>query len=267
VSRRGGAQEIPRPAAVRPGRPAPWAHLPVERRTPTIDDVRDAMSTAPDPLSTDREHPGTRASAVLAAIYGTPDLAHVILTRRAQHLRNHRGEVSFPGGGQDPGEDLWRTALREAEEEVALESSLVTRLGELDHLRTITSESFIVPFVAELPGRPELVAAPGEVELVLHVSLAELLADGVYREEQWGIARQFRPIFFFEVEGDTIWGATAAMLRNFLTLVTGTFDPEDRPTPWSTPRLAPQSESGSISGSAQGSMATRSAAFTDRRDG
>jgi 8-oxo-dGTP pyrophosphatase MutT (NUDIX family) len=225
-----------------------------------MDDVRAAMATAPEPLPTDREHPGTRASAVLAALYpdpvgphpvgprsvgtrpvaGDPDAgsAHIVLTRRAQHLRNHRGEVSFPGGGQDPGEDLWQTALREAREEVALDTDLVTRLGELDHLRTITSESFIVPFVAELPVRPDLVAAPGEVDLVLHVPLADLLADDVFREEQWGIARQFRPIFFFEIEGDTIWGATAAMLRNFLTLVTGTFDPADRHTPWSndTPR-------------------------------
>ena len=172
---------------------------------------------------------------MLAALYDDGGEAHVVLTRRAQHLRSHRGEVSFPGGGQEPGEDLWATALREAQEEVGLRPETVTRVGELDHLRTITSRSFIVPYVAVLPGRPELTAAPGEVELVLHVALSELMADGVFREERWGVPPQDRPIVFFEVVGDTIWGATGAMLRNLLALVTGTFDPADRPTPWSTP--------------------------------
>jgi len=155
-----------------------------------------------------------------------------VLTRRAQHLRSHRGEVSFPGGAQEPGEDFWTTAVREAFEEVALDPALPTPIGELDHLRTVTSQSFIVPLVAELPGRPELVAHPGEVEQILHVSLAELLLPEVFHEEIWTIGGQQRPIFFFEIEGDTIWGATAAMLRNLLAIVTGTFDPGDRPTPW-----------------------------------
>jgi 8-oxo-dGTP pyrophosphatase MutT (NUDIX family) len=176
-----------------------------------------------------------RASAVLAPLYESDGEAHVVLTRRAQHLRSHRGEVSFPGGGQEPGEDLWQTALREAEEEVALDPASVERIGEIDHLRTVMSSSFIVPYVGALPGRPELVASPREVELVLHVPLSELLADGVFREERWGIAPQDRPIYFFEIVGDTIWGATGSMLRTLLAIATGTFDPEERVLPWPRP--------------------------------
>lgn len=232
---RGGRQVIPRPVSVRPGRPAPWAGLPERRRRPTMAAIREALAAAPPPRPTDREDGSIRASAVLAPLYDDGGEVHVVLTRRAQHLRSHRGEVSFPGGGQDPGEDLWRTALREAREEVALDPTTVTRLGELDHLRTVTSTSYIVPFVGELPGRPELVPAPAEVELVLHVPLSELLAEGVFREERWGVPPMDRPIYFFEIVGDTIWGATAAMLRNLLALVTGTHDPDDHPTPWSTP--------------------------------
>ncbi|MSZ90040.1 MAG: NUDIX domain-containing protein, partial [Actinobacteria bacterium] len=114
------------------------------------------MGSAPEPLRASTHGKVDRASAVLAALYGQPlpsgtagagstvsdagnGEAHIVLTRRAQHMRSHRGEVSFPGGGQDPGEDLWSTALREAREEIALDSSLVTRIGELDHLRTMTS--------------------------------------------------------------------------------------------------------------------------------
>jgi 8-oxo-dGTP pyrophosphatase MutT (NUDIX family) len=161
-----------------------------------------------------------RASAVLAPLYPEGDEVVVVLTRRAQHLRAHRGEVSFPGGGQDPGEELRATALREAWEEIGLDPAAVEIVGQLDHLQTVTSQSFIVPFVGFLPERPELKANPHEVERVLHLPLTELLADGVYHAERWGLAPLDRELSFFDVEGDTIWGATAAMLRNLLELLT-----------------------------------------------
>ncbi len=163
-----------------------------------------------------------RASAVLAPLYEDGGEVHVVLTRRAQHLRSHRGEVSFPGGGQDPGEELLETALREAREEIDLDPATVEIIGELDHLETVTSRSFIIPFVGALPGRPDVTASPDEVELILHVPLAQLLSDGVYREERWGLMPLDRPLSFFEIPGDTIWGATAFMLRNLLALATGT---------------------------------------------
>ncbi|CAB4323551.1 MAG: NUDIX domain-containing protein [Actinobacteria bacterium] len=248
---RGGPQEIPRPPSARPGRPAPWAGLSGDLLNPSLADVKEALAGAAPARPVEQRLDDTRAAAVLAALYdekreegraavaplsvaplSVAPLAHVVLTRRAQHLRSHRGEVSFPGGAQEPGEDFWTTAVREAFEEVALDPAVPTPIGELDHLRTVTSQSFIVPLVAELPGRPDLVAHPGEVEQILHVSLAELLLPEVFHEEIWTIGGQQRPIFFFDIVGDTIWGATAAMLRNLLAIVTGTFDPRDRPTPW-----------------------------------
>ncbi len=163
-----------------------------------------------------------RASAVLAPLYEHNGDVHVVLTRRAQHLRSHRGEVSFPGGGQDPGEDLRTTALREAHEETGLDPAVVEIIGELDHLETVTSRSFITPYVGVVSGRPTLEPSPTEVEKILHVPLHDLLAPAVFREERWGLPPLDRPIYFFEIVGDTIWGATAFMLRNFLALVTGT---------------------------------------------
>ena len=149
----------------------------------------------------------------------------MLLTRRSQDLRAHQGEVSFPGGRTDPGEALVDAALREADEEVGLDPSTVEVLGELDHLMTITSRSFIVPFVAVLPGGPAgLVANPAEVDAVLFVPVAELLLDEVYREERWNWERRrdaASAIFFFELVGDTVWGATAAMLRQLLGLALG----------------------------------------------
>lgn len=164
---------------------------------------------------------GVRASAVLVPLYGHGESLHVILTRRSWHLRSHRGEVSFPGGGREGDEDLAHTALREAHEETSLQVSEVEILGELDHLTTVSSRSFIVPFVGVLPERPDLVADPGEVDEILHVSLDELLLDEVFREEWWGPAEIARPLYLFELHGDTIWGATAAILRQLLSLATG----------------------------------------------
>ncbi|MGN6695682.1 MAG: NUDIX hydrolase, partial [Aquihabitans sp.] len=136
----------------------------------------------------------------------------------------HSGEVSFPGGGQDAGEDLRDTARREACEEIGLDPALVEIIGELDHLSTITSNSFIVPFVAVLPGRPELQASPAEVAAVLTVPLRELLDPEVFREERWDLFGQERAMWFFELVGDTVWGATAAMLRQLLGFITGTVE-------------------------------------------
>ncbi|MSW33314.1 MAG: NUDIX domain-containing protein, partial [Actinobacteria bacterium] len=189
-------------------------------------EIRDAMATAASPRTQDVAD-GALRSAVLAAFYDDANRdgrASVVLTRRSKNLRNHSGEVSFPGGRQEPGEELWVTALREAEEEIALDRTAVVPLGELDHLRTVSSRSWIVPYVAEITDPhvviPALQAAPDEVELVLHVGLDELLKDGVFREELWTFGEYTRPVFFFEIEGDTVWGATAAMLRNLLSIVT-----------------------------------------------
>jgi 8-oxo-dGTP pyrophosphatase MutT (NUDIX family) len=218
----GGAQLIPRPSANRAGRPAPWAEVVIDPAAFRLSAIREVLARADQPSPSRLEGTGVRASAVLAPLYEHDDEVYVVLTRRAQHLRSHRGEVSFPGGGQDPGEDLRETALREAFEETQLDPSSVEIIGELDHLETVTSRSFITPFVGQLPGRPSLVPSPSEVEKILHVRMLDLVAPDVFREERWGLPPLDRPIYFFEVVGDTIWGATAFMLRNFLALVTGT---------------------------------------------
>lgn len=161
----------------------------------------------------------------MVPLYDHEGEAWVVLTRRAGHLRAHSGEVSFPGGGEDPADaDLAATALREASEEIGLEPTSVEIIGELDHLSTVTSRSFIVPYVGVLPDRPHLVPNPDEVDAILHVPLSELLLADVFREERWGEGPAARPIVFFELVGDTVWGATAALLRQLLGLVTATLE-------------------------------------------
>lgn len=161
-------------------------------------------------------------SAVMAPLFERDGELLILLTRRSWTLRSHAGEVSFPGGRQDPGETLWETAMREADEEIALPVGSAVQIGELDRLQTISSGSSVYPFVAFVEDLPNLTPNPGEVDRILEVPLSELTAPGVFREELWSIPDWgVRPITFFELEGDTVWGATATMLRQLLCLGLG----------------------------------------------
>ena len=222
---RGGPQEIPRPHDWQPGEASPWAAL--TDRNLTLDHLASVFDGRQPAGIRGRPRGDEREAGVLVALYDEPAGGgpHVVLTRRSPRLASHTHEVSFPGGRHDPTDpDLWATALREAEEETGLHPATVQLLGCLDPLVTVGSRSLIHPFVAVLDGRPDLVANPDEVEAVLHVPLAELLLDEVYREEEWSRHGDPWIITFFELVGDTVWGATAAMLRQLLALALGVDD-------------------------------------------
>ena len=197
---RGGPQPIPRPELWTPGRPAPWTGSSSGLIVP--DRAREVLPVGRRGRESPVKELGAGASAVLIPLYSEGGEMHVVLTRRAQTLRTHRGEVSFPGGRAEPGEDPVTTAIREAQEEIGLSPAVVEPLGELDHLTTITRRSYIVPVVGLLPARPEGEMNPAEVEKVLYVPLSELMSPEVYREEQWGSPEMSRPVYFFDLGPD-----------------------------------------------------------------
>lgn len=224
---RGGPQRIPRPEGAALGGPPPWTALSRDLCRPSVDDVLGALRRRGEPSIVGDVPLEARDSAVMCLLYEDDGEAQVVLTRRSPTMRHHAHEVAFPGGRKDPEDaDLWATAVREAEEEVALDASTIERVGSLDSFVTVGSRTLVTPFVAITDRRPNLQAAPEEVESVRHVSLSELLLDEVWREEIWPMRHFGRPraITFFELEGDTVWGATGAMLRQLLAIVTGTDD-------------------------------------------
>jgi 8-oxo-dGTP pyrophosphatase MutT (NUDIX family) len=166
-------------------------------------------------------------AGVLAVFFEEEGEARIVLTRRSSSLRTHRGEVSFPGGRLHVGEDPTAAALREAHEEVALDPDLVSVVGWIHPVLTMVSASLILPVVATAPARPHLVPSPHEVERVFDVTLSELADPAVFHEERWripgrtitGTDDDSFPVWFFEVSGEIIWGATARMIHELLSIV------------------------------------------------
>jgi 8-oxo-dGTP pyrophosphatase MutT (NUDIX family) len=222
-SGRGGPQRIPRPDSATLGGPPPWNHTPEADRSIDLDVLRVRLA-AHTPRFADRGLPARgRHSAVLIPLYVQRGEPMVLLTRRSPHMRSHTHEVSFPGGRHDEEDgDLVETALREAHEEVNLEPSAVHIVGELDRFVTGGSGSLVHPYVGMLERPPtNLAPNPAEVEAILHVRLNELLLDEVWREERWSReGGPAMPVTFFELHGDTVWGATGNMLRQLLTIAT-----------------------------------------------
>jgi 8-oxo-dGTP pyrophosphatase MutT (NUDIX family) len=156
-------------------------------------------------------------AAVLLPLYGWPEDPGLVFTERRADLRRHAGEISFPGGRRDDGdEDLAATALREAEEEIGLDPSQVELGEELPATGTFVTGYRIHPFVGRIPhpGELDLQPNPAEVETVLAFSL-EVLRGGY---EMRRLIRRGVPIHTptYEVEGHLIWGATARILGDLL---------------------------------------------------
>jgi len=144
--------------------------------------------------------------------------AHIVLTVRGDTPR-HAGQVSLPGGVVEPGETFEQAALREAHEEVALDVSQVRVIGALTPLDIPVSGFRLYPVVATTSARPRLMPADGEVAHILDVALDALIDPANTRSADRlrdGIALR---VPAFSVEGHEIWGATAMVLAEFLTLL------------------------------------------------
>lgn len=235
-------QVIPRPAKSRAGHPAPWASLPPSRRrgiglaaVRRAVEVRGARGPAEVSDELLRSLPGVTTpgapAAVLVPLFEEDGEVRVVLTVRSDRLRSHRGEVAFPGGRIDGGEGVVHAALREAEEEIGLSPSQVEVVGQLTAMPTATSRAMVSPVVGLLGARAGAINSPDEVDRVFDVSLADLVADGVFHEELWSPSADHPlhtdefPVWFFEVAGELVWGVTARILVELTCLVLGLPDP------------------------------------------
>jgi 8-oxo-dGTP pyrophosphatase MutT (NUDIX family) len=157
-----------------------------------------------------------REAGVLILLYPAADDLHFFLTRRTDHVEAHKGQISLPGGAQEPGESLAQTALRETREELGIAHAPIELLGEaLTPVYIPVSGFRATPFVAFTPARPEIHLSQTEVVEVLEPSLETLLDERNIAEELWTI-RGFPAIVpYFSINGHKVWGATAMILSEF----------------------------------------------------
>ncbi len=165
---------------------------------------------------------GLRAAAVLAPVIRRHDALSMLLTVRAEHLRSHRGQISFPGGGRDA-QDCGPVdnALREAHEEIGLPPERVEVIGYLDDYPTLT-RYLVTPVVGVIDGELELRVDDNEVADVFEVPLDFVLDPANF--ERRVLSRDGINVPFFELnwQGHRIWGATAGMLWNLAQKVAQT---------------------------------------------
>jgi 8-oxo-dGTP pyrophosphatase MutT (NUDIX family) len=211
------------------GHDAHLASVADERLTPGW--LRERLATPPD-WTPERHGDGglfdghqRTDAAVLVPLVERDGGLTVLLTQRTAHLRDHAGQIAFPGGRAEPGDsDAIDTALRETEEEVGLDRRHVEVLGALPIYRTVTNYD-VTPVVGLVRPPFALRLDPHEVAEAFEVPLAFLMAPAHHRRHRFefdGRAREFLSMPWPRPDGQGdyfIWGATAAMLRNFYRLL------------------------------------------------
>lgn len=158
-----------------------------------------------------------RQGAVLALLYPDGEELCLPLTVRSDHLANHRGEVSLPGGGVDPHDaDRQATALRECREELGIDPASVTIWGSLSPIYIAPSNFQITPIVGFCEVQPTLMANPAEVSAVITTTLRALLDPGNVQVEPRNLRGYDLFVPFFAITGHKVWGATALILSDLV---------------------------------------------------
>jgi 8-oxo-dGTP pyrophosphatase MutT (NUDIX family) len=189
-----------------------FARLPTE--------LRDALAGRSTRVVDD---PSLVPAAVLVLVCPRDGEPQILFTRRTEEVEHHKGEISFPGGAQDPEDSGWRdTALRETEEEMGIGRENVTVLGRLDD--TPTRTGFVIrPFVGVIGEDCSYRPSPAEIAEVIEIPLSALMCSGNRRSEtRWsdGVPRRTRS---FVHDGHLIWGATASIVE----MLVSTLEPLD----------------------------------------
>jgi 8-oxo-dGTP pyrophosphatase MutT (NUDIX family) len=215
-----------------------------ETADPSLEDIRRALShplpgiraqlkMAPQPRpgrDLDLGVPaGCRESSVLILLYPCAGRLYFVLTRRTEMVQSHKGQISLPGGAREGDESLAQTALRETCEELGVPQNDIEVLGGLSTIYIPHSNYCIYPFVAYRPDPPVFYADPVEVAEVLEVPLALLLDPAIRRVEYWSTPDFDSPrrVPFFSIHGQVVWGATAMILSELVSVLDREIEWED----------------------------------------
>lgn len=162
----------------------------------------------------------TRRSAVLILFYPYRDQILVPLILRPKYDGVHAGQMAFPGGRYEKtDENLIRTALREAQEEIGIKAADVQILGKLTELFIPPSNFYVLPVIGKLPYKPDFYPDPREVEAVLEVTLDEMMDESIVGSSVLDVRGVTIDAPFYDIQGHKVWGATAMMISELLTII------------------------------------------------
>jgi 8-oxo-dGTP pyrophosphatase MutT (NUDIX family) len=163
-----------------------------------------------------KSHAPTRPGSVLILLFPDEGDIKFPLIKRPEYIGVHGGQISLPGGKAEAGENSIETALREAEEEIGVDSHSVSILGRLTEFHVIPSNFLITPVVASIERKPEWIPDPYEVAGILTGRISELIREDAVRTTEILAAGQYRMNApHFNIENEIVWGATAMMLNEF----------------------------------------------------
>ncbi len=165
--------------------------------------------------------PACRQAGVLILLYPLDDQIYFPLTRRADEVEFHKGQISLPGGAQENDEPLEQTALREAHEEVGVDPAGVEMIGALSSMYVPPSNFCIHPFVGVAAAEPDFRTEATEVAELIKTPLDLLLDPATVRQEEWEIRGEMWPIPFYQIGPHKVWGATAMILAEFAAMLKG----------------------------------------------
>lgn len=175
--------------------------------------VRERLASPPPSRLGPRE---ARQAAVLVPLYVDAGQLWTVLTKRTEELPHHRGQIAFPGGGREIGEEAWDTALRESQEEIGLDPKRVLKLGELDEAET-PSGFRIIPCVGAVPHPLETTANEAEIAEVFSVPLLAFANVRMTEDREVTINGQTRTLRIHHVAGGRqVWGLTARLIQNLM---------------------------------------------------
>ena len=161
-----------------------------------------------------------RVAAVLILLYADNGSIYTVFIQRPDYDGVHGGQISFPGGKNEPeDENVIKTALREAHEEIGVDSSKVRVIDTLTPLFIPVSNIIVTPVIGWIKEKPVFIHQPEEVVFLIDADLKKLLDPGIVRVKPFEIRGEMIEVKYFDYEGNTIWGATAMILQELLIIL------------------------------------------------
>ena len=159
-------------------------------------------------------------AAVLVPLYQENGQYHIIFIKRTEKVRDHKGQISFPGGARDSDDrTLLHTAVRESREEIGLEAEDIEVIGELDDELTTTTNYTVTPFVAVIPWPYRFQKNEDEVADILEIPIEALLKNGRVSENAEALNGKPIESYTYDYNGNVIWGATARIVKKLLDII------------------------------------------------